>query len=335
LGGLDVSLYFDAKTLKPKKERCVMRRPAATALIWGILLTALIAGACGCNSTRTTHVETFVSDVQTWDCSGDGGSVVTATLKSNGTLVVNGTGAMANYDGAHVPAPWRDAKGDITSVAISDGVTTVGRGAFGDCAALATVQISGSVTSIGDFAFAGSATVTVPGSVAVIGTNALSRTAYIDVSEDNPSYSSIDGVLFNKEKTVLIQYPQGRQDTSYIVPSGVTSIGDEAFASSGNLTRVTVGNDVATIGAFAFAFCRKLESIIVSGSVTGIGGGAFAHSGLVSVTSLSPTPPRETEGGSPFLDIREDVCLFVPEDSMDAYRAAEYWQDLGCIRATN
>jgi hypothetical protein len=267
--------------------------------------------------------------VQKWDCGADGGNI-TATLKSDGTLIVSGTGAMTDYDGPQVFAPWRGVKDSITEVIIKDGVVTIGRGAFGDCTRMTAISIPGSVTSIGDFALAGSAAVTIPGSVVSIGTNALSRTISIRVASNNPIYSSLDGILFNKAKTVLIQYPQGKQSTVYTIPNSVTSIRGEAFANCGNLVNVIFGSSVTTIGEFAFAFCPRIETITIPGSVTKIGEGAFAYGGLTAVTCLNPTPP-ETMGKGPFLNIKADACLSVPENSLVAYRTANYWKNFSCI----
>ena len=312
-----------------------MQRPISTALTTGaILLAILIIGGCsGHRNTRpNTHINALppILYVQTWNC-GNNNDNVTATLKSDGTLVVSGMGAMQDYDGLQLFAPWRGITDYITGVIIDNGVTAIGNGAFGDLTGLTSVTISGSVNSIGNFAFAGSASVTIPGSVISIGTGALSRTAAINVATDNPHYSSEDGVLFNKTKTVLIQYPQNKQNASYAIPNSVTLIGADAFANCKNLTNVTFGNSVTAIEAFSFAFCYNLESVTISNSVTKIGSGAFAHSGLTTVTSLNPIPPEVT-GTNPFFDINENACLYVPANSIEAYRLAEHWKDFKCIK---
>jgi hypothetical protein len=71
------------------------------------------------------------------------------------------------------------------------------------------------------------------------------------VDNQNSAYSSVDGVLFNKNRTVLIQYPAGKQETTYTILGSVTSIGDSAFSGCSNLRTVTVSRKT-TIGKDAF-----------------------------------------------------------------------------------
>lgn len=97
----------------------------------------------------------------------------------------------------------------------------------------------------------------------------------ITVSEQNPYYTSIDGVLFNKDKTIIMCYPMGRTDSEYIIPNSVTSMGIGAFFNAKNLYTVKLPAYIATIGQDAFLSCRNLESIIIPNSVTSIGDSAF------------------------------------------------------------
>lgn len=85
----------------------------------------------------------------------------------------------------------------------------------------------------------------------------------IFVDPQNPEYCSLDGILFTKNKTKLIAYPSGRSDTSYIIPDGVTGIGDYAFTFCASLAGVTVPVSVTEIGMFAFAGNESLETINV------------------------------------------------------------------------
>ena len=178
----------------------------------------------------------------------------------------------------------------LTSVTIGNSVTSIGSGAFYGCKGLTSVTIPNSVTSIGGQAFYGCkglTSVTIPNSVTSIGDRAFSGCSgltSINVETNNPNYCSVEGVLFNKDKTRLIQYPGGKQG-AYTIPNTVTSIGDRAFSGCSGLTSVTIPNSITSIGDYAFYGCRGLISVTIPNSVTSIGNSAF--SGCSSLTSVT------------------------------------------------
>ena len=120
----------------------------------------------------------------------------------------------------------------------------------------------------------------------------------IIVSEENTVYSSVDGVLFNKDKTELIQYPNGRTDTSYTIPDSVTSIGASAFSGCTSLTSVTIPDSVTSIGDSAFGGCTSLTSVTIPDSVTNIGDSAFRY--CTSLTSITIPDCVTSIGGFAF-----------------------------------
>ncbi|HIG84602.1 MAG TPA: leucine-rich repeat domain-containing protein [Verrucomicrobia bacterium] len=95
----------------------------------------------------------------------------------------------------------------------------------------------------------------------------------------------MNGVLFNKEKTVLIAYPAGKTGTNYTIPDSVTSIGQSAFFQCTSLTSITIPDSVTSIGGNAFLGCSSLISITIGDNVTSIGDWAFnLCTGLTSIT---------------------------------------------------
>ena len=219
----------------------------------------------------------------------------------------------------------------LTSVTIPNSVTSIGYAAFYGCSGLTSLTIPNSVTSIGVFAFyycTGLTSVTIPNSVTTIGYDAFAECSgltSINVASDNSNYCSVDGVLFNKDKTTLIQYPGGKQG-AYTIPNSVTTIGYYAFYYCTGLTSVTIGNSVTSIGEWAFYSCIGLTSVTIPGSVTSIGGAAFYRcTGLTSITCEAITPP--TLGPDVFYTVDKSIPLYVPAESVEAYQTADQWKD--------
>ena len=147
----------------------------------------------------------------------------------------------------------------LTSIVLPDAVSFIGEEAFYLCSSLAYVFLGASVETIGNYAFTGC--------------GALET---IEVSENNPFYMSMDGVLFDHDAKTLLYYPRGKTGEHYTVPNTVTAIGNNAFYLNTHIASVTLGETITSIGAFAFNACINLTEINLPNSVTTIGNAAFA-----------------------------------------------------------
>jgi hypothetical protein len=233
-------------------------------------------GASSVTSVTFPNSVTSIGTYAFWSCRG------LSSLTVPGSVISIGDNAFRYCTG-------------LTNVTILDGVIGLGRGAFFQCTSLPGVSIPTSITGIGDAAF-----------------GYCTSLMAITVDADNPRYSSLDGSLFNKNRTILIQYATGRVG-DYSIPDGVTSI-SEAFAWCYGLTRVTIPNSVTSIGDWAFNYCYGITNVTIPNSVTSIGYAAFGSctrlskvtipnsvtsigdwafdscSGLISVTMPNSTP---------------------------------------------
>ncbi len=215
----------------------------------------------------------------------------------------------------------------LTRVVFPPSLKRIGEGAFNVCVNLTNVTISEGLRSIGDGAFnsCGLKTVTLPGSVTNIGLTVF-RYCYplaaITVSPLNPAYASSNGVLFNKGRTVLIQYPIARAG-SYTIPGTVTNIGPFSFAGASLLTNVVIPSGVTRIERAAFASGVGLTSLSLPDSVVHIGESAFSD--CDRMTDLVIGRGVEIIGDAAFYHCASLTNLTIPDGVKHIGQGAFYW----------
>ena len=248
----------------------------------------------------------------------------------------------------------------LTSIDIPNSVTSIENSAFQACTGLTSIDIPNSVRSIGISAFSGctgltainvdeintayssidgvlfnksqtelvqypggkQGAYTIPNSVTSIGGGAFSGCSgltAINVDENNTAYSSIDGVLFNKSQTELVQYPGGKQG-AYTIPNSVTIIEFAAFRDCTGMTSIDIPNSVTGIGWCAFSGCTGLTSIDIPNSVTSIGN--YAFSGCTGLTSIDIPNSVTIIASDVFLNCSGLTSIDIPNSVTSIYSVA-------------
>jgi hypothetical protein len=221
---------------------------------------------------------------------------------TNGTITITG-GCPSSSGAVTIPATLRGLP-----------VTSISGAAFYGCTSLTSITIPSSVTSISEEAFFGCTTLTA-----------------IAVDPANPSFTSADGVLFDKSQTTLIACPGGKTGaytipnsvtsisdgafgctslTSITIPNSVTSISDGTFYGCTNLTSITIPNSVTSIGELTFSDCTSLTSITIPNSVTNISDWAFG--GCTNLTSVTIPNSVISIGEGAFAGCRSLTGITIP-----------------------
>ena len=179
---------------------------------------------------------------------------------------------------------------ELTLIGIPEGVTSIGTYAFSGCSNLENVDFPNSLVSIEKYAFnmcSAFTSVHIPRNVAEIAYDAFSFCHYIksySCSSLNTHYRAVDGVLFSKDMTMLMSYPQAAPATTYAVPNTVTALQFHAFRDCDNLLNITIPESVTWLGAAVFARSDNLVSLVLPDGITHMGTGVF--SACTSLSSL-------------------------------------------------
>ena len=187
------------------------------------------------------------------------------------------SGMLFNKDKTKLLVCPKGYQGDYT---IPEGVVEIDINGFSTCKGLTRITLPESLLTIGTFAFRACSAlrdITIPAAVNSIGSAVFAECSSlqrIDVAAGNQTYSGKDGVLFNHDQTVLLQYPMAKGE-EYEIPESVTEIGDSAFMQT-NVKNVTIPEGVTRIGNFTFSECGKLGKVILPASLQELGDQAFA-----------------------------------------------------------
>ena len=269
--------------LYDKNKTVIIRYPAGKKDKSYSILDGVI-GICACAFETCVNLEsiTLPDSVTVMGLSVFNGckSLTTINVAAGNQNFVSVNGVLYDKDKTAIiryPARKKDKNYNILN-----SVRFVHNNAFEDCTNLTSITIPNSVKGIDSNAFSGCSikSIIIPNSVTSIYPstfNGCTSLTAINVATGNRYYVSVNGVLYNKDKTTIIRYPEGKKDKSYSILDSVTCIDSHAFDSCTNLTSITIPNSVTSIESDAFGGCTSLTSIVIPKSVTSIS--FWAHLG--------------------------------------------------------
>lgn len=188
---------------------------------------------------------------------------------------------------------------NLRSVSISGTVKSIGSKAFWQCSSLSSINIPEGVESLGDYAFNcchALKDVTFPSTLTTLGRYIFfycESLESFEVALGNTAYTSYDGVLFTKDMSTVVAYPNALSD-QYTLPTHTTKVGNGAFATCSSLKSVTLHGAVTSVGNYAFYDCKAITAAVIPSSVTSIGSKAFSD--CTALTSLTVPDSVSTVG---------------------------------------
>ncbi|MCI6354062.1 leucine-rich repeat domain-containing protein [Eubacterium coprostanoligenes] len=188
---------------------------------------------------------------------------------STKTMTFSGNGDLNLFDpyDENTPSPftWRDVVADdeIENVVVSDSITYVDFVSFDYFNNIKSIELGKDVKKIN-----------ISNQVYYYGFECFKFLKNINVSSDNPYITSIEGVVYNKNKTMLFCYPRGKEESEYKILDGVKSIEYFSFYKSENLKKIIIPSSVKTIGNEAFSNSGIVD-LVIPDSVNLIENGAF------------------------------------------------------------
>jgi len=183
---------------------------------------------------------------------------------------------------------------NLTSVVLPEELAVIGGSAFSLCSKLSSIKLPKGLTAIGDFAFSycTALRIQIPENVAEIGAVAMVPCAAVSVDDANPYFCAENSILYNKDKTRLLQFPQIFTEDMQAIAQSVTEIADFAFCRSA-IDFVTLPDGLLDIGRAAFSYCDNLETVVIPPSVKQIQTDAFGDCLILATVEI---PASVTSG---------------------------------------
>ena len=219
---------------------------------------------------------------------------------------------------------------NLSSITIPEGVTSIGYEAFYMCRSMSAITLGNNLKTISDKAFYscyGLTSLTIPENVTYIGSNAFAFCSKLASVEIPNSVTRIESNAFNSCSSL----------TSVILPNNITYIPQYTFYNCFNLTSIEIPNGVTRIEKNAFCGCKSLNKIVIPSTVRIIDSEALFGCGdlkTIENMAITPQPINNTvfSGNTDLPEVDKSACtLYVPIESIEAYKAAEGWKDFTSI----
>ena len=217
----------------------------------------------------------------------------------------------------------------LKSITLPNNLKTIGDGAFMHCESLAKIYIPASVETITAYQY--------PMFYMSYGGIKDMKLAEINVDENNQNYSSVDGVLYNKDKTELLRYPIAKEGSTYEFPSDVKSslkvIANRAFYYCYNLNSITLPEGVTTIRDNAFELCINLTYISLPSTISSLGRVPFnrylSSEYWITLTlyCYATVPPTIEDTSQKIYGGYQEIVVYVPSESVETYKTDDAWSE--------
>lgn len=190
---------------------------------------------------------------------------------------------------------------NLKEVILEEGIEEISGRAFDSCSKVKEWKLPKSLKRIGPCAFRNISVeeFNIPENVESIAATFISSSnlSRINVDSNNKYFTSVDGILFDKDSTRLIKYPENRDGNSYEVPNTVKTIDANAFISCKNLQTIVIADSVEKIGDSAFDG-SKLKTINLGGGITNISNKPFYGAwNLTNINVITENDKYESENG--------------------------------------
>lgn len=321
----------------------------------------------GCSSMTKAFIPSTVKTIGWFTFSGN--SSLTDLTISDGvqTITENAFSGCSSLQKLVIPnsvnsieASAFDGCESLTDVTLSKNITEISDGMFSSCTNLQTLDIPEGVVRIGEEAFCydeNLKSLSIPNSLTEIGDNAffscenlkeitlgadfeaLGADAFkfcdslekINISDENELYSSIDGVLYDKDKSTLLFLPPANTE-EYTVPTSVTELAENCAITNSKLRKLVISDNVVTVGDGAFKNCENLENVTIGNGVTEFGDDVFFMDANIKEIYCRLTEPLEIDKYT-FWRIDYDACtLYVPKGCTTVYSEANIWKNFKTIK---